>query len=271
MTMLPDAVENTVGNSEVTWEKVRKQNYGIDLKMFGARLSLTADYFFEHRYDILSTRNTLPSIVAIELPLINLGEVDNRGYEISLGWNSRTEKIDWWVQGNVSYSKNKIIFMDEVMPNYPWMAQTGRSTGLNYGYRFDRFLRADDFDADGALKTDGEGKPLLPVMSLGSPRPGDALFKDLNGDGKIDGNDKTYFGYSQRPGLRARPAGRIPVQEFRNFDAVDGRPACSRMLSGEYRNAFGSTNGRALLKFPGRRALDAENPRCAFSTADLPQ
>ena len=65
MTMLPDAVENTVGNSEVTWEKVRKQNYGIDLKMFGARLSLTADYFFEHRYDILSTRNTLPSIVAI--------------------------------------------------------------------------------------------------------------------------------------------------------------------------------------------------------------
>lgn len=89
--------------------------------------------------------------------------------------------------------------MDEVMPNYPWMAQTGRSTGLNYGYRFDRFLQADDFDADGALKTDGEGKPLLPVMSLGSPRPGDALFKDLNGDGKIDGNDKTYFGYSQRP------------------------------------------------------------------------
>ena len=98
MTMLPDAVENTVGNSEVTWEKVRKQNYGIDLKMFGARLSLTADYFFEHRYDILSTRNTLPSIVAIELPLINLGEVDNRGYEISLGWTKSCPTIRGWLR-----------------------------------------------------------------------------------------------------------------------------------------------------------------------------
>lgn len=90
--------------------------------MFGARLSLTADYFFEHRYDILSTRNTLPSIVAIELPLINLGEVDNRGYEISLGWNSRAEKIDWWVQGNVSYSKNKIILWTKSCPTIPgWL------------------------------------------------------------------------------------------------------------------------------------------------------
>ena len=264
MTMLPDAVENTVGNSEVTWEKVRKQNYGIDLKMFGARLSLTADYFFEHRYDILSTRNTLPSIVAIELPLINLGEVDNRGYEISLGWNSRTEKIDWWVQGNVSYSKNKIIFMDEVMPNYPWMAQTGRSTGLNYGYRFDRFLQADDFDADGALKTDGEGKPLLPVMSLGSPRPGDALFKDLNGDGKIDGNDKTYFGYSQRPDY---VLGLLGGFRYKNFEISMQWTAglhASRMLSGEYRNAFGSTNGRALLKFLADGRWTPENPDARF-------
>ena len=264
MTMLPDAVENTVGNSEVTWEKVRKQNYGIDLKMFGARLSLTADYFFEHRYDILSTRNTLPSIVAIELPLINLGEVDNRGYEISLGWNSRTEKIDWWVQGNVSYSKNKIIFMDEVMPNYPWMAQTGRSTGLNYGYRFDRFLQADDFDADGALKTDGEGTPLLPVMSLGSPRPGDALFKDLNGDGKIDGNDKTYFGYSQRPDY---VLGLLGGFRYKNFEISMQWTAglhASRMLSGEYRNAFGSTNGRALLKFLADGRWTPENPDARF-------
>ena len=264
MTMLPDAIENTVGNSEVTWEKVRKQNYGIDLKMFGSRLSLTADYFFEPRYDILSTRNTLPSIVAIELPLINLGEVDNRGYEISLGWNSHTEKIDWWLQGNVSYSKNKIIFMDEVMPNYPWMAQTGRSTGLNYGYRFDRFLRADDFDADGALKSDGEGKPLLPVMSLGSPRPGDALFNALNGDGKIDGNDKTYFGYSQRPDY---VLGLLGGFRYKNFEISMQWTAglhASRMLSGEYRNAFGSTNGRALLKFLADGRWTPENPDARF-------
>ena len=106
-----DAMEGTIGNDEVTWEKVRKQNYGIDLKMFNSRLSLTADYFFEHRYDILSSRNTLPSIVAVNLPLMNLGVVDNHGYEISLGWNDSGRNLNWWVQGNVSYSKNKIIYI----------------------------------------------------------------------------------------------------------------------------------------------------------------
>ena len=148
------------------------------------------------------------------------------------------------VQGNGSYSKNKIIFMDEVMPNYPWMAQTGRSTGLNYGYRFDRFLRADDFDADGALKTDGEGKPLLPVMSLGSPRPGDALFKDLNGDGKIDGNDRTILG-TTRPDW----VGGLQINaEWKNIDfSVDvygefGSLAHDGRSTSEWANQLGRWN-----------------------------
>ena len=74
--------------------------------MFDSRFSLTADYFFEHRYDILSSRNTLPSIVAVNLPLMNLGIVDNKGYEISLGWNDSKRNLNWWIQGNISYSKN---------------------------------------------------------------------------------------------------------------------------------------------------------------------
>lgn len=150
--LLPDAKENTMGNPDVTWEKVAKQNYGIDLKMFDSRLSLTADVFFEKRKDILSTRNTLPAITDINLPKINLGKVNNHGYELSLGWNDRAGKVDYWLKANVSYAKNKIIYMDEVVPNEPYMAETGRSTGLTYGYIFDRFLQKDDFDADGNLK-----------------------------------------------------------------------------------------------------------------------
>ena len=180
--LLPDAKENTMGNPDVTWEKVAKQNYGIDLKMFDSRLSLTADVFFEKRKDILSTRNTLPAITDINLPKINLGKVNNHGYELSLGWNDRAGKVDYWLKANVSYAKNKIIYMDEVVPNEPYMAETGRSTGLTYGYIFDRFLQKDDFDADGNLKKDENGRQILPQMALGTPRPGDALFKDLNGD-----------------------------------------------------------------------------------------
>lgn len=269
-TLLPDATENTVGNAEVTWEKVAKQNYGLDLKLFGSRLSLTADVFYEKRRDILSTRNTLPSITDIQLPLINLGKVDNRGYELSLGWEARAGRVDYWVKANVSYAKNKIIYMDEVRPNEPYMAQTGRSTGLNYGYVFDRFLQKTDFDEAGNLKTGADGRQLLPVMSLGNPRPGDALFKDMNRDGKIDGNDKTYFGYGERPDYVFGFLGGLQWKNVAFSMQWTGALHASRILSQEYRDAFGSTNSRMLLRFlaDGRwhegAGAEARFPRLTF-------
>ena len=262
--LLPDAKENTMGNPDVTWEKVAKQNYGIDLKMFDSRLSLTADVFFEKRKDILSTRNTLPAITDINLPKINLGKVNNHGYELSLGWNDRAGKVDYWLKANVSYAKNKIIYMDEVVPNEPYMAETGRSTGLTYGYIFDRFLQKDDFDADGNLKKDENGRQILPQMALGTPRPGDALFKDLNGDGVINGDDKTRFGYAERPDY---VFGFLGGRKWKNFEFSMQWTAAmnaSRILDGEYRNAFGSTNSRMLLKFLADGRWTEENPNSRF-------
>ena len=262
--LLPDAKENTKGNPDVTWEKVAKQNYGIDLKMFDSRLSLTADVFFEKRKDILSTRNTLPAITDINLPKINLGKVNNHGYELSLGWNDRAGKVDYWLKANVSYAKNKIIYMDEVVPNEPYMAETGRSTGLTYGYIFDRFLQKDDFDADGNLKKDENGRQILPQMALGTPRPGDALFKDLNGDGVINGDDKTRFGYAERPDYVFGFLGGLKWKNFEFSMQWTAAMNASRILDGEYRNAFGSTNSRMLLKFLADGRWTEENPNSRF-------
>ena len=262
--LLPDAKENTMGNPDVTWEKVAKQNYGIDLKMFDSRLSLTADVFFEKRKDILSTRNTLPAITDINLPKINLGKVNNHGYELSLGWNDRAGKVDYWLKANVSYAKNKIIYMDEVVPNEPYMAETGRSTGLTYGYIFDRFLQKDDFDTDGNLKKDENGRQILPQMALGTPRPGDALFKDLNGDGVINGDDKTRFGYAERPDYVFGFLGGLKWKNFEFSMQWTAAMNASRILDGEYRNAFGSTNSRMLLKFLADGRWTEENPNSRF-------
>ena len=262
--LLPDAKENTMGNPDVTWEKVAKQNYGIDLKMFDSRLSLTADVFFEKRKDILSTRNTLPAITDINLPKINLGKVNNHGYELSLGWNDRAGKVDYWLKANVSYAKNKIIYMDEVVPNEPYMAETGRSIGLTYGYIFDRFLQKDDFDADGNLKKDENGRQILPQMALGTPRPGDALFKDLNGDGVINGDDKTRFGYAERPDYVFGFLGGLKWKNFEFSMQWTAAMNASRILDGEYRNAFGSTNSRMLLKFLADGRWTEENPNSRF-------
>lgn len=273
-TMLPDAVENAVGNPVVSWEKCRKQNYGIDVVLFHQQLSITADVFFEHRYDILSTRNTLPDIANISLPMLNLGEVDNHGYELSVSWKRKlTQNFSYHLTGNLSFARNKILYMDEVEPNEPYMAQTGRRTGMYYGYVFDRYLTEADFmeipDPDDASKmkkvlatVDRGGS--LPTVNLGNPRPGDAIFKDLNGDHKINGDDNTWFGYGQRPEY---VAGFIAGGSWKNWSLSMQWTAAwnaSRVLGIEYMEPYGMTNDRALLKYLANGRWTPDNPSSRF-------
>ena len=269
--MLRDAVESRQGNEDVTWEKAYKQNYGIDLKMFDNRLSFNGDLFFEHRKDILSKRKTSPSVTDYKLPLMNLGIVDNWGYELSLGWKDTrpSRKVGYWITANMSYSKNKIIFMDEVTPNEWYMAQTGRPTGQSYGLVFDRFYRPSDFDSDGNLLKDDEGRYLLPEQP-GTNKPGDPLFKDLNNDGKIDGNDCTFYGYSARPDYVFGLVAGLSWKGLSVSMQWTGALHASRVLSGEYRTPFGTQNSRSLLTYLADGRWTEENmdkarfPRLTF-------
>ena len=86
------AAISRMGNPAVTWETADKQNYGIDLKFFNSRLSATFDYFIEHRTGILISPESTPSIIATALPNLNIGKVDNHGYEVSLGWRDKIGK-----------------------------------------------------------------------------------------------------------------------------------------------------------------------------------
>lgn len=190
------AQEMRLANQNVTWEKALKQNYGIDAYFFSDRLKLTVDYFEELRKDILIQRNTLPSMIAISsiMPVVNMGRVSNKGYEIRLEWADRFNNFSYYVDANVSYSKSKVLFMDEVPQNEPYMGYTGKEVGARLGYVFEGFYSADDFNEDGSLR---EG---LPVPEDGSARyPGDVKYADLNGDGVIDPDDVTQVGRPKRP------------------------------------------------------------------------
>lgn len=203
-TLIKGSVENRLGNPNVTWETSLKQNYGIDMNFLNNRLKAKIDFFKEKRKDILIARQTLPGITAFTkslLPVVNMGEVENKGYEIELSWNDRIgEDFSYYINANVSYAKNKIIYQDEVEPNEPYLWRTGKQVGAVFGYVTDGFYNDSDFD----ITTDDKGnkeyalKEGYPVPQI-SVLPGDVKYVDLNNDELIDEDDQQQIGFSSRP------------------------------------------------------------------------
>jgi len=194
-TVMPGAQAQRLGNPDVTWETALKQNVGIDIMFFKNRLKITTDYFTEQRKNILINRGTIPVITNLGgglLPVVNLGIVDNAGYEFEATWNQTINKFNYWITGNMSYSKNTIVFMDEVEPNYKYQARTGRSVGEQFGYVASGFYKSSDFNTDGTL-VNGMANPGMTV------HPGDVKYSDLNNDGVINADDQTHIGNPARP------------------------------------------------------------------------
>lgn len=191
----PGAIETRLGNPNVTWEKALKSNLGVDVNFLNNRLRVAADVFWENRKDILINRSTIPIFTALTsslLPVVNMGQVKNKGYEIDVKWNDQIRDLNYWVDANVTYSKNKIIEQDEVEPNEPYMWRTGKPVGTVFGYVFDRFYQESDFNSDGSLK-EGLATPVVAV------HPGDCKYVDLNNDGIIDTDDQKDIGHPTRP------------------------------------------------------------------------
>ena len=239
---------STAGNPGVTWETADKQNYGFDSEFFGTRLSLSFDWFFEHRTGILITPNTVPSVIAKTLPAMNIGIVDNHGYEVAIGWkDSLRNGFHYNLNGTISFAKNKIIYQDEVRSQYDYQNFTGGSTGRYLLYRFERIYQYSDFvsDADGNLILN----PELPQPNF-NVRPGDAMYADINGDGIVDSNDKIVTGYSTRPeyvfGLNCG----IGYKGFNFSMQWTGATHVNRLLSAAtYRIPFTNAGGRGLLRY----------------------
>ena len=118
------------------WEHVKKFDIGFDMSLFN-QLSITFDYFRDHRDRILMARSSWPNMLGYwgSLPWSNIGEVINRGVELSVNWNKRFGK-DWIVdfRGNFTYNQNEYKYVDE--PDYPyvWQTKTGKPLNTLTGY-----------------------------------------------------------------------------------------------------------------------------------------
>lgn len=259
------ARETRLGNPNVTWETALKQNYGLDAYFFNDRLKLTVDYFRENRQDILIQRSTIPSLISLGsglMPAVNMGKVNNHGYEIDLKWNHNIKDFSYYINANVSYSKNKIIYQDEVEPNEPYMWRTGHEVGARFGFVSQGFYSKDDFDADGNLKKE------LP-QPLAKVYPGDTKFADLNGDNILDNDDQTRIGNPKRP---AYTFGLNFGGEYKGFFASmnwTGATGCDMFMRDAYMRPFYQNQVLYQYMADGRwseaNAASAEYPRLSIT------
>ena len=246
-TKVRGASEGKVGNPDVTWETATKQNYGVDMKLLGNRLTFNFDYFIEHRRNILISRGVIPVYLAVQLPTVNLGKVNNKGYEVSLRWEEKVKNVRYYFGGNLSYAKNKIIFRDEITYPYEWMQRTGKPVGQGFGYVFDGFFTEEEAANYDQLKGKEGG-----IADQGSgfiPLAGDVKYKDLNGDMKIDEKDVRDIGY---PGYPLYSLGLNMGLSWKGVDfsvTFAGAFQTSRLLSLPYRIPFGEMNNWSLMRY----------------------
>ncbi|RZA00021.1 MAG: TonB-dependent receptor, partial [Sphingobacteriaceae bacterium] len=197
--------EGALGNEFITWEKQRQFDIGIDLNAFNDKITLTADYFRNVRYDQLVDRKSVSEVLGVGLPKENLGKVLNQGFDGTVTFNSSIGAVQYNVGVVFSYAKNKILYFDEPAPDYPRLLETGRPLGQPFGYTWIGFYQ-DEADIANSPK---------PVVN--EPiKPGDLKYADLNGDNIINDKDKGAIG---KPNLQNLTFG-LPIGiHYKGFDA----------------------------------------------------
>jgi TonB-linked SusC/RagA family outer membrane protein len=198
--------ETKLKNLDVLWQKELKRDIGIDLVAFKNKLSITVDYFNNTRSQILYVRQTVPlyyGLTSSLLPPVNLGEINNKGIDVDVKYNGNIGKLGYNISALYSRAKNKIIQWDEPAKLYPWLVRTGNSIGVEQLYIHDGFYTQAEADIARqeaiTLQSNAGFKRTVGVPAGVIPIAGMLKYKDLNEDGVIDINDRSYTGNPNVP------------------------------------------------------------------------
>lgn len=173
------ATLNELANKNISWESTEEKNIGLDLTMFN-KLSITADYYQRRTSDILLRLN-IPLIAGFGPPFQNAGVVENKGWELGLGYKGKIKEFNYNVNLNVSDVSNKVVDMRGINQTGTTVNREGYSIGSLFGYV-----------AEGLFQSDAE--VAAHAKQFGTVKAGDIKYRDQNGDGIINEADKVVIG-----------------------------------------------------------------------------
>ena len=200
---------NNMSNEKLKWETTEQWNVGLDLSFFeNDRIRVTADWYLKNTYDLL-LQATMPASSGYTSAMMNIGSMRNSGWEFSLETlNINHRNFQWNTTFNIAFNRNKVTALTQNQyslfsavnwdqrfnSQYPYITQVGKPSGLMYGYIYEGTYKSDDFANGSLLKP---GIPYSAATGRSNVKPGDPKYKDINGDGVIDDNDRTVIGCGQ--------------------------------------------------------------------------
>jgi TonB-linked SusC/RagA family outer membrane protein len=206
---------STLGNLDVKWETSTQTDVGMDMAILQDKLSLSVDYFNKVNSNML-VAVPLPMIGGNALaPFVNDGSVQNRGLEFDLQYKNISHRLKYSFSANLATIQNKVLSIPVPIQGgridngvYATLTTAGHPIGSFYGYQMTGiFQNAND------IFTSAYQGPGV--------RPGDVKYKDINGDGKIDANDRTFLG-SAIPKFTYGATATLNYQNFDRFVLFQG-------------------------------------------------
>ena len=240
---------------DLIWEESRKQDLGIDLKLFNDDLSIVFDLFKERRENILLKReHSIPSFLGYNTsaPYGNIGIIENKGFDGTIEYNKRINK-DWVIalRGNVTFNKDKWIQGELPEQKYEWMNQYGRNINGAKGYVAEGlFTQAEIDDMARWESLSDANKAITPkpfASQFGTVKAGDIKYKDLNNDGQIDAYDQTYISRGDVPTTVYGFGFTVGWKDLSVGMMFQGVAGAERVLNGSSVNPFNGGGGSGNL------------------------
>ena len=240
---------------DLIWEESRKQDLGIDLKLFNDDLSIVFDLFKERRENILLKReHSIPSFLGYNTsaPYGNIGIIENKGFDGTIEYNKRINK-DWVIalRGNVTFNKDKWIQGELPEQKYEWMNQYGHNINGVKGYVAEGLFTQTEIDDMARWESLSDAnKAITPkpfASQFGTVKAGDIKYKDLNNDGQIDAYDQTYISRGDVPTTVYGFGFTVGWKDLSVGMMFQGVAGAERVLNGSSVNPFNGGGGSGNL------------------------